>query len=211
MKSKILSIGLLILIGIRASAQESPQRIIEQVEKTLKSAETVKVVFTETFHWELTGEKQSVDGTLILGQDDRFHITTTDQVIVSDGTTLWTYSRPANRVLIDVLANSEDTMLPRQILFQYKKDYTARNAGNEKVNNVLCTLLEFTPDSEAEYITKVRVWIDRKTWLPRKLEQTDLNGDRSVYDLTSLETGVEVSPDLFRFKAPQGAEVIDMR
>jgi chaperone LolA len=210
MKMKIL-IGLLLFLGVNGSAQESPQRIIGQVEKALKAANTLKVEFTETFYWELTGENQSVEGTLILGQDDRFHITTTDQVIVSDGNILWTYSKPANRVLIDVLANSEDTMLPRQILFQYKKDYTARDAGNEKVNNILCTLLEFTPDSDAEYITKVRVWIDRKTWLPRKLEQTDLSGDRSVYDLTSVKTGIDISKDLFQFKPPQGAEVIDMR
>ena len=192
-------------------ADISPKKIIHNVEAKLASAETAKAKFEETYIWKLTGEKQSLKGELFLKGEDQFRIITEDQIIVSDGKSLWTYSKPSNRVLIDKLSNSKDALLPRQILFQYTRDYTAQISGEEKIFGEPCYLLIFEASTGDIFIPKIKVWVDKKAWLPRKVEQIDLNGNKTIYLLRKIEVGVALNKDLFRFAVPKGTEVIDLR
>ncbi|RKY53887.1 MAG: hypothetical protein DRP89_05625 [Candidatus Neomarinimicrobiota bacterium] len=192
-------------------ADISSQKVIHNVEEKLISAKTAKVKFEEIYIWKLTGEKQSLKGELFLKGKDQFRITTEDQIIVSDGKILWTYSKPSNRVLIDKLSNSKDTLLPSQILFQYTRDYTARMGGEEKISGKPCYLLIFETATGDVFIPRVKVWVDKKEWVPRKVEQTDLNENRTIYLLSEIEIGISLNKDMFKFVVPKGAEVIDLR
>ena len=191
--------------------QVSPKKIIQNVEKKLTSAKTAKVDFEETYIWELTGEEQSLKGELLLEGKDRFRVTTEDQVIVSDGKTLWTYSKPSHRVLIDRLANSDNALLPRQILFQYTRDYQARVSGEEIVLGKPCHVLTFTSETGDVFITQIKIWVEKIEWIPLKVEQTDLNENQRIFLLHDVQIGVVVDEKNFQFTIPDGAEVIDMR
>lgn len=197
----------ILLIG----KETNPAKIIENVEKELNSAKSVQFVFKQTYIWELTGEEQSIEGELLLQGDDHFYITTDDQVIASDGTTLWTYSKPSQRVLIDRLSNSDNTLLPRQILLQYTQSYTSRTVGEEIIAGQDCVIILFTTENRDAFFPEVRIWIEQDHWIPRKIEQTDINDNRTIYNLDLVEFNLPVGVDSFRFVIPEGVEVIDMR
>jgi outer membrane lipoprotein-sorting protein len=199
------------LPSLLAGADITPKKIVQNIEKKLDSAKTLKVAFRETYIWMLTGEEQSLEGELILESDDRFRVTTDDQVIVSDGKSLWTYSKPSNRVLIDVCDASEEALYPRRILFRYTKDYNVRLKGEESVLEKECYVLEFLASTAEEYFPQVTVWVDKTEWVPRKVEQVDLNENRTVYLLNMLVFNPAVPKNTFEFTIPEGAEVIDMR
>lgn len=188
-----------------------PEKVIRNVEEKLASAKTVRVIFEETYIWKLTGEEHALEGELLLEGENRFRIMTEDQIIVSDGETLWTYSKPSHRVIIDKLASSENTLLPRQILFRYRKDYEVRIVGEEGVFEDFCYVLELTAETGDVFIPKVKVWIDKREWIPRKVEQTDLNGNRTVYLLNEVQLGVLLDEKTFQFNIPENAEVIDLK
>ena len=192
-------------------AEDSPKKIIKNVEKRLNAAKTVKISFVETYVWTMTGEEQSMEGELLLGEKDCFRIITEEQVIVSDGETLYSFNEPSNRVVLDRLANSDNTLLPRQILFQFKKDYQARVEGKENVGDILCTILLFTANTGDVFVPKIRVWVDTREWVPRKVEQIDLNENSVIYLLEEIEIDVPVKKDTFKIHIPEGAEVVDMR
>lgn len=190
---------------------ETPDKIMKRVENAIKDAKTMRIAFVETFVWTLTGDSQSLEGQMVLGEGDRFYIDTPEQVIVSDGKTLWTYSKEAKRVLIDLATQSSDAILPRQILFEYREKYRARIAGNEAAGGRMCIVLDFTSNDEEQYYSRVKVWVDQEAWVPHRVEQTDLNGDITRYELKTVELGVPVEETLFTFTPPRGSEVIDMR
>ena len=192
-------------------AQISPRRIIRNVEDKLTSAKTVRVAFEEVYVWTMTGDEQAMEGILLMEENDRFRVITADQVIVSDGKTLWTYSESSHRVLIDRLDASEGAMLPRQILFQYTEDYQSRVSGEETVEGKPCHILTFTSETGDEFFPQVRVWVDQKEWIPWQVEQTDINENKTLYRLKAVEIGVELEEGTFSFPIPDGAEVIDMR
>lgn len=201
---------LICLPFLAAATDIAPEKVIKNVEEALKKAKTLRIVFEEIYLWELTGEEQSLKGELVLEGEDRFRVTTEDQVIVSDGDTLWTYSEPSHRVLIDRLADSENTVLPRQILLQYTRDYRSRLAGEEEILGKPCYALDFTAETGDVFFTRVKVWVDKARWLPRKIEQIDLNENRTIYLIHEIQTGVQLEEGMFRFSIPDGAEVINM-
>jgi len=188
----------------------SARRIIQNVEKNLDSDRILMFAFEESYHWALTGEEHVLSGTIILGKGDRFRITTEDQIIVSDGETLWTYSKPDHRVLVDKAAVSGEALLPRQIFFRYTRDFSARLEGKVEIGDKKCYLLNLEADDKSVFVPFVRIWVDESSWLPVQIEQKDVGGNTSVYLIHPIRRDEKVPADAFRFKIPQGAEVIQM-
>ena len=198
------------LVTLSWAKDISPDKVIKNVEKTLTDAKTVRIIFEQMYHWNLTGEQNTLKGELLLEGEDRFRVTTEDQVIVSDGETLWTYSKTSERVIIDRLDNSDNTLLPRQILFQYRRDYRSRIEGEENVLDRPCYRLVFTSETGDVFFTQIKAWVDKREWIPRKIEQIDLNENRTVYLLREVQIGMPLEEETFRFTIPDGVEVIRM-
>ena len=204
-------IGFYLLVWSSPLFSISPAEIMEKVEKKIEKAGSVRLVFEETYVWELTEEKHVNRGTLILSGRNKFRIETTDQVIVSNGTELRRYNQPNNQVLIESLDKSKTAMLPRRILFRYKETYKAENLGLEKMGSASCYHLEFTSTSGDEYFPKISVWVNKDTWMIEKVMQVDLHGNVTTFRLSGIELGISISSDTFALEVPAGTEVIDMR
>jgi outer membrane lipoprotein-sorting protein len=186
------------------------EKLVSQAEKAVQNAKTLEIVFRENFYWKLTGEENVLKGKLIMSGDDRFRIETDDQVLVSNGINLWTYSKPSNRVLIDKLSKTQEALLPRELLMKYTKGYAAVQLAPEELEGQKYHVLQFTDPEQKSFYVKWKVWLHPDTYLPKKLLQEDLNGNQNVYYLESIRTGVSVNPLVFEFNIPEGAEVIEM-
>jgi outer membrane lipoprotein-sorting protein len=210
LRNWVENIGTILILAVNLNGAAEEQKIMDRVEKTVRNANTLSISFQEKFIWKMTGEENTLSGTLLMAGDDRFRIETEDQMIVSDGKTLWTYSKPANRVLIDKLAETEEALLPRQLLLQYTRGYSATRLPDENILGVSCIVLLFTDTEGTAYYSKWKIWIDPDTFLPRQLMQEDLGGNQNIYLLETIEPGVKIDPARFRFEIPDGAEVIEM-
>jgi outer membrane lipoprotein-sorting protein len=189
----------------------SSQEIIQKVEQTLSLQKTVRAQFEELYIWKMTGEKQAIKGDFILCGESQFRITTDDQIIVSDGKTLWTYSKPTNRVIVDKIENAENDWLPQKIFLKTSKEYRSRLSGEETIRDRKCYVIEFNAEKDDLYITRIKAWIDQEKWIPCKIEQTDISRNRTIYTLSDVQTGQPVESTTFEFKIPDGAEVIDLQ
>lgn len=187
-----------------------PQDIIQKVEETLSTTKTIRIVFEEIFEWKQTGEKQTIQGEMLLNGKNQFRVTAADQIIVSDGITLWTYSKPSNRVLIDRLEKTDNTSLPQQIFFSYKKDYQVKKIQEESVSNVPCYVLLFSGENKDLYFTQIKVWIEKDKWVPKRIEQTDISKNKVIYILSEVQMEASTDAGTFQFVIPEGAEVIKL-
>ena len=188
----------------------TPDKVMEKVEKKMNSDATFHIFFTQTYVWEMTDETSSIEGDLKLEGEDRFRITTPDQIIVSNGKKMWTYSIDANRVLVDNISSSTETLLPKQIFFHYRQDYLQTMTPDEEINSHKCYVIVFQSQSGDEYFPKIRAWIDQELWLPRQIEQTDINNNRSIYTFKQILSEIKFPKDTFEFIPPPSAEVIEL-
>lgn len=202
--------GLLVL-PFRSDAQQlDGQAIVRKVRATFESLTTLRARFEQTFEWKMVGESQKVSGTLAAAKGDRYRIETDDQVIVTDGKTVWNFSKENNQVLIDHMGKSADAPLMRDLMVRYAEGYVAELKGQEAVHGSTCYLVELRAKGE-EFITTVTLWVDRTLWIPVRVRQVDVNENVNLYELQGVEVNVPLPASLFSFQVPPGAEVIDVR
>jgi outer membrane lipoprotein carrier protein len=212
MKTRRIGMAGLLLAGLPlAAGAADSSTIIENVRKVLTEKVTVTARFEEQFLWQMVGENQTIRGEFELKGDTHFRITTDDQVIVSDGKTLWTYSGTAKRLLIDKMENTDNEWLPQALFLKTQKDYRHRVSGEEEVLGRKCIIVTFDAVQEDTYFPKMKMWVDAETFIPARIEQVDISKNRTVYTLSEVRTGVPIEDSVFQFKAPEDTEIIDLR
>jgi len=211
MKKPLVIFALFFFIFSICRADETPEQIVKKVEENFNKSGAMRIEFSEVYQWKLTGEEHGTNGTLIIQGQDKFRVSTDDQVIVSDGKTLWTFSKPSNRVVVDKLKKNDNTLLPRKIFLEYTEDYRVFSNGTESVDGTECYVLSFTDDKGDKLFPKVVVWINKKTFMPRKIEQWDLSGNLTIFLIKQIDTDITVTKHDFNFEIPKGAEIIDLR
>lgn len=133
MKS-ILAASLLLLASFAAKAQTSKE-VLDKLSAKARGYKSISADFTST----LVDKKASVDrkqeGSIkIKGQ--KYHLNLPDYVVISDGTTLWSYDKKGNVCTIDNLEDAQDGSFdPSEMFTIWEKDFrhemknTAATAG----------------------------------------------------------------------------------
>ena len=217
---KLKNSWLLFMIAILAlqhsvflfASDDKANEIIKEVKKEYDDIKTFHAEFTQMFHWILADNINEQHGTIWLKGKEKFKIVTEDQTIVSNGKTIWTYSQFNNQVIIDDLEKSgEDIRLPKDLFFKYSEQYKPSYVDRETVFNQECDVLELTAKTEDIFIKYMKMWINKKTLIPIKILQIDLNKNENTYFLKNIELNKPLEDNFFDYKIPDSVEVIDMR
>lgn len=193
------------------TAQEKAEDIVNKIRQTYEKLESLKGDFEQEFTWALAGETQSLNGTLYLKRGDRYRVETPNQMIITDGKTVWTYSLDKNQVFVDNLEKSKDNPLPRDLIIKYTHEFKPKLLRSEKLGAADCYVLALTPRDENSFIRSVTVWVDKSAWLAARIEQVDINDNKTAYVLKNVQRNAPLADGLFIFNIPTEAEVVDMR
>ncbi|MGH7600789.1 MAG: LolA family protein [bacterium] len=193
------------------AAQEKAEDIVNKIRQTYEKLESLKGDFEQEFTWALAGETQTLNGTLYLKKGDRYRVETPNQMIITDGKTVWTYSLDKNQVFVDNLEKSKDNPLPRDLIIKYTHEFKPKLLRSEKLGAVDCYVLALTPRDDNSFIRSVTVWIDKSTWLAARIEQVDINDNKTAYVLKNAQRNVPLADALFTLSIPAEAEIVDMR
>ncbi len=191
---------------------QSVNEIINNVQKQVQTDEPLRVEFQQIFEWQLTGKVDSVAGEMMLKGLDKFKISTPDQEIVSNGNTMWTYSRLENQVIIDEIRRDSQSLMPRDVLFKYPEEYeTEIWKRDASVGNEPAVAIRMAPDTKDEFLQETVVWVSTEDWQPLKVQITDINNNKTVYVIDSIEIDGSIQETAFTFTPEQSMEVIDVR
>jgi len=212
MRTKVLlSVFSLLLSGPLTLAQEKADDIVAKIRQTYEKLESLKGDFEQQYTWSLAGETQTLNGTLYLKKGDRYRVETSNQMIITDGKTVWTYSLDKKQVLVDRLEKSKENPLPRDLILKYTHDFKPRLLRSEKIGAADCYVLAMTPRDENAFVQTVTAWIDKSTWLALRIEQVDINDNKTVYLLKNAQRNLPLADGLFSLNIPDDVEVVDMR
>jgi chaperone LolA len=193
------------------SAEKESEEIIKKLKDRYNKLESFVADYNQTFHWKLADNVHQQSGKIWLKGKDKFKIETEDQLIISDGKTIWTYSRFNNQVIIDNVNKSEEVSLPGDLFLKYSEQYNSDYVRNEKIDDEDCYLINLKAKTEDIFIKSMRIWISRKKSIPMKIEQIDINGNVNTYLLKNINIDEKLNDNFFVFKVIDTVEVIDMR
>ena len=215
-KFKILVYLMMIFVSYQSAslfaADNKAEEIIKKVKDEYDDLKTFYADFTQTSYWKLADNVHEQKGKIWLKGKDKFKIETDDQTVVSDGKTIWTYSKFNNQVIIDKVEKSgEEIRLPKDIFFKYSEDYNPIYIKDEKIDNQDCSVLELKAKTEDIFIKYMKIWINKKISIPVKIEQIDINNNSNSYLITNVEINKAIDDSFFVYKVPESVEIIDMR
>ncbi len=209
MFSKIEILVLVILLfsgGVGPAGAITGEEIVTKVVNKTKKARDLSVSFEKSFYWKLAGETQRLKGQFYLKKPRKLRLETEEQTVVTNGDTVWTFVPENKQVIVSSWEQWQD---PLTQLLKYTESYQATYVEMEKVQKSECYLVQLFPEQEGEEIVQIKLWVDRRKWLPRKLEYLDLNGNITSY-LLSIKVNSDFRDSFFEFTPPKGVETVDM-
>jgi outer membrane lipoprotein carrier protein len=150
---------------------------------------------------------QQATGTMQFSRPGRFrweYDKPYEQTIVGDGARLWIYDKDLNQVTVRKLDRALGAS-PAALLAgsnEIEKDYTITSTGNQEGLD----WLEAVPKARDTAFERIRLGFSGVNL--QAMELRDQFGQVTVIRFADLERNPKLSPEVFRFTPPKGADVI---
>ena len=198
----LLALATVPFAGQALAQQGDP--VLERLRARYETLDGLRAQFTQRV------DGAAMEGSIAL-RGDAYRIETADQTLVTDGATSWVYSKTDRQVLVNDAVADETTFSPADFFTHYPDRYEVRTAGSETIHGVRHDRLLLTPKNADAFLREVTLFVRGSDALPTRVQIVDGNGTTLVFDLHDVEVNPRLSEDTFRFVAPRGAEVVDLR
>ncbi|NLO49949.1 MAG: outer membrane lipoprotein carrier protein LolA [Bacteroidales bacterium] len=214
-KVLLATIALLIFSIPQTNAQSKDKQatdILDEVTAKTKAYESIKMDFTYQMENPEANINETTSGSALVS-GDKYRLDIAGQLVISDGTTLWTVIKDAEEVQVNEVNDNNEAFSPTKMLPDYSKNYKSKLISKtQAVNGVDVYILELTPNKK-ENFKNVNLYVRRSEMQPYRIEIYDYNGCVYTYTLTSFKPNVAVKAGDFSFVESQypDYEIIDMR
>jgi len=123
-----------------------------------------------------------------------------------DGASVWQVNRNTREVVVNNMTKDDDDITnPAALLANYKKNYRAKFIREENGT----AIIDLQP-KKGRTFHKLRLFIETATGRLKKIEQHNYDSSRGEYTFGKY-TPAKVAVEAFKYTAPKGYEIVDMR
>ena len=209
----VMLIGLVAIKGTEAPAKKiTAEAITKKMQQRIDKVGGLSAEFSiSTYMAALDQNRESSGRLYILRKKSKLRLERADQTIVSDGKSVWTYI-PANQQIIVMPAeDSKAGIRPDEFLFFYTNQYTHTLIGDEMIDGVVHYKLHLKANTVLADFPELRIWVDSREWLTRRVLYADDMGSETVVQFTHIRLNPDMPSGTFTLSAPVGVEVVDLR
>lgn len=200
----LLIFGIFASLAIKAqSAQEFLNKVIDRT----KSYQDISIVFNYRFIFENDDVNEKMNGYASI-KGDSYLLNLGNQLIISNGETLWNYLIDDQEVMISE-ATEDNNSSPIAMLNSFSKNVTASFIDSYDVYLSTIELKE----KEGKTFEKIQISVDSRNMTLKEIHIFNTDGSELIYDITSFTTNQNLPDSMFTFdeKLHPDVEVIDMR
>lgn len=143
-------------------------------------------------------------------KENKYRIETKGSVIVSDGSTIWTYTKKTNKVVISSPEDKDMQYTINNFVYSFPSQCKVKFEGKEKAGSEEFNIISMTPVKSAGTFSSIRIWSDNSN-LIRKVNVADRSGSNLVFEFSNIRLNSNIPDSKFSFEPPKGSEVIDLR
>ena len=199
-----LALVFTVLLGGRAEAQASPESVARDLQARYGQIESLRARFVQTVG------QQKLRGTLSV-RDAAFRLDLGDQVLTTDGQTMWSYSKPDRQVVVQAYDPARVGFSVGQLFTDYLSVFRATGATRARIGGVAHTVLTLRPRESGSTVRDVTLYVRQSDAVPTRVRVHDTSGGTLAFDLEGVERTARLPASTFRFEAPRGTEVVDLR
>jgi outer membrane lipoprotein carrier protein len=210
-----VKLGLIVLLGVStAAAQEKEltvKYVTDQIQHRYEMVDDAVAQFEQQVKFGYSKIEQTFTGTLYMKKPNRYRIESEHQTIVTDGISVWAYSPANNQVIIDHYKENQNSLTPNKFMLNLPSNYYATLLGTEKGKSGEQVLLKLVPKDDRSFVKTVKIWVDEKNWMVKKILILDVNETTTTYTINDMKLNVSLKDRTFNFTPPAGAETVDLR
>ena len=200
----LLALVAAVLAGGRAEAQASPESVARDLQARYGQIESLRARFVQTVG------QQKLRGTLSV-RDAAFRLDLGDQVLTTDGQTMWSYSEPDRQVVVQAYDPARVGFSVGQLFTDYLSVFRATGATRARIGGLAHTVLTLRPRESGSTVRDVTLYVRQSDAVPTRVRVHDTSGGTLAFDLEGVERTARLPASTFRFEAPRGTEVVDLR
>lgn len=202
-KYLMLIIG--IILGLRVSAQNAEDFLINIVEK-MKSYNDINIIFNYQMINTSAGLYENVNGFASM-KGNSYILNVGGQEMICNGEILWTHLIDDEEVMISEVTEDNNTS-PIAIIDSFSGNITAEFIENEDAN---ITTIE-VKEKKCGTFDRVQISVDKDMNI-KKVYVATPDGNEFIYEITDYKTNLNLPDSMFIFIEEQhpNVEVIDMR
>jgi outer membrane lipoprotein carrier protein len=215
MKKLTALIALLVfpVLCIFSQNDKKAREILDKLSAKTKSYSSIKAEFS----YSLVNKDRkinTVQNWKLLLNGDKYRLDMGDQLIISDGKSLWKVLKNDKEVELSNAADAGDGLNPKNIFTMYEKGFRYKYIKEEKAGNRTVHLIDLFPENpkEKDYIS-IRLYIDKTLMQIYKSELKGKNGNVYTYLIKSFTTNESLDASKFTYKPAEfpGFELNDVR
>ncbi len=199
----LLVMAAAVLIAGQAQAQ-TPDAVARRLQQRYGALESLQATFVQT------AGGQRLQGTLSVKRD-AFRLDLGNQVLVTDGGTLWSYSRDDDQVVVQDYEPARVGFSVGQLFTDYLEVFRVTGATKATIGGVAHDVLTLRPRQSGSSVRDATLYVRSSDAVPTRVRVHDTNGGTLAFDLRDVRRDVSLAASTFRFDAPSGTEVVDLR
>ena len=200
------------LMGFRAQEKDwTVKQVTDQLQHRYEMIDDASVQFEQHVKFGYSNIEQNISGILKMKKPKHYRVESDQQTIVTDGKTVWAYSKANNQVIIDTYKENSNSISPEQFMLNLPANYYASLLGYEKQPGGNLILLKLVPKDDRSFVKSVKVSIEENSWMLRKIVILDVNETETTYAVKDIKLNTNIKEKTFTFETPEGSEIVDLR
>ena len=208
----IVIIFLLSFFSAKAQIKDTTAKwILKQISDKTKQYTSVKIEFTYKYENEKNKISEVKEGDIII-QGNKYRMNVAGQLIINDGTTVWTYLKDAEEVTINKFKETKESITPQKIISDYNKDFKPKLIREYTEKGKTYMIIDLTPNISRSFY-KVRIIVDKGLQQVKSSVFFEKEGNKFSYEVKKFIPNVKIDDQMFSFdpKDYPGVEINDMR
>jgi outer membrane lipoprotein carrier protein len=196
----------------QAQYDEKALAALKAMSAKYKSIPSFSANISSSLINEAEGIREEVKGEITV-KGEKYFLKLSEQEVINDGKTIWTFLVDLNEVNVENYSPSDDEMTPSKIYSaDYTKGYKYILMGEQTLAGVLCQEIDLIPSSRSAQFFKIKLFISKKDNTLQSWTMFDRTGNKYVYTISKFIQ--KPVPDSFfsfdKSKYP-GVEIVDLR
>jgi len=201
---------ILAVFALFAAVWAQDHAVMALVRKNYSGAGAVTAAFDLNIYWNVRERDEKKSGEMLIAPGDKFRVTLDRETFVSDGQTFWQYNERNKQVAVRSFSDIDPMTVPSQMLASFLSGRTFTAApGRDK--HVEFHWKGGGSEAFGDGYTAISAVVEEGAGIIKTLTLTDRHENIHTYTFKKTTFDKPPKADVFRFTAPRGVEVLDMR
>ena len=195
-------IFIFLFISFSSFAGEKENELLKKLQKKFETINDLTVTVVQKSHG-----KEILSGKLSYKRENQFYLDLQNNLIISDGSTIWNYNKNSKKVIINDVDETDPSFFSfNKIVYDYPPKCDLSSEKNQGFD-----ILIFVPKQNSRLgFNKANVWINNDN-LIGKVELTGTGSEKTEIDFSNYKLNQNLRDSKFKFNPPEGSSIIDLR